>query len=503
MESQSTHRSRTLAGLMWSGMAQLVRLLLGFGISVILARLLTPTEFGLVGMILVFTGFAELFSNLGLGAALIQIKSIADRHLNVVFWTSLAAGIVLTLLLILFAPLLAAFYETPALTSLSIALAFNFILSSLGVVQLSLLSRALNFRSIALAEVSAVGIGGILGIGLALNGSGVWSLVAKTLMTTCLTTLLLWRLSPWRPSFHFDRSALRELWGFSANLVGFQITNYWARNLDDLLIGRLIGSAALGIYSRAYALMLLPLSQITRMLSRVMFPSLAEIQDHLEQVRGVYLAATRTIALLTFPLMVGLWVLADVFVLALLGEKWVEVTPILRILCISGLGQSVGSTTGWIYKSQGRTDIQLKWGLFSSLVRCVAFLIGIQWGIVGVAYAYVLSGYVILWYPAWAIPGRLIGLTFWQMLKNVSGPFGCAIVMGMVLWGGRLILPATWPQWITLLFFIIIGIVIYATVIHFIRIRAYVEGKMILQNFLENWRQPDQPATHKADESTS
>ncbi|SFG36470.1 Membrane protein involved in the export of O-antigen and teichoic acid [Desulfotomaculum arcticum] len=474
-------RTRTLSGVAWSGAAQLIRQLLYFVISVILARLMSPREFGLIGMTTVFTGFAALFSDLGLGAALIQKSGIEERHLSTVFWINIAAGVVLTAVVIAAAPLIAMFYQEPALRLLTMAIAFNFVIGAFKVVHNALLQKAMDFRRLAKIEIAAVFISGSAATVAALSGFGVWSMVIQSLVLTVTSVVIMWLCSTWRPTWHYDTGALKELTGFSTSLLGFNVINYWIRNLDNVLIGKYISSTALGIYTRAYSLMLLPLTQISRVISLVMFPAMSAIQKDLSKTKEVYLRSTRIIALVTFPLMMGLLVVAEPFIATIYGNKWQGVIPVLKIFCLNGAMQSVGTTVGWIYTSQGRTDLMFKWSLFAGLIKGTSIIIGLRWGITGVAAAYVLSGCIVLWYPAWAIPGRLIGLSFGEMLKNLSGSFYCTVLMGIAVWVLGFMLPLNWRHWEYLLSQVCFGILIYLILLHAFNIKAYREIKELLR----------------------
>ena len=479
-------RARTLSGLGWSGAAQVTLQVFQFLVGVILARLLSPQEFGLIGMIIVFTGFANLFGDLGLSAALIQKLDIEQRHLSSVFWVNIAAGIILTGIVVAAAPLIATFYNEPALRVLTMVIALNFFIGSFNVVQNALLRKNMDFQRLARIEIAASFLAGVLAISVALLGLGVWSLVAQSLMFTAVSVAMMWQISTWRPTFSLDTRALKQLLGFGSNLLGFNILNYWMRNIDNVLIGKIIGSSALGIYARAYSLMLLPVSQISSVVSRVMFPALSTIQDDIERVKQIYLRSTRTIAFVTFPMMIGLLVVAKPFILSVYGDKWREVIPILQIFCLTGMGQSVGTTVGWIYTSQGRTDIMLKWGIFSGIVNMISLVIGLRWGVIGVATAYVLSGYILLWYPAWTIPGRLINLRFSEMIKNLSGPFYCAVAMGVLVWTSGLFLPVNWPQWVYLAIQVPIGVMLYIAMMHIFKVRVFIETYELIG---ERWQE--------------
>jgi PST family polysaccharide transporter len=384
-------------------------------------------------------------------------------------------GALLTTSLVLCAPLIADFYDEPRLRLLTVVLAFSFLMGSFRVVQEALLTREMAFQRLANVEIAATCLAGCAAVVMALRGCGIWSLAVLSLGLTAATSSALWIVSRWRPTASWDRGALRELLGFSSPLLGFNILNYWIRNLDGLLVGRFIGSFALGLYSRAQRLMLLPLTQISTVVSRVMFPAFSEIQHEIPALRAAYLRATRLIALISFPMMVGLLAAAESFILTVYGKAWAGVVPLLQVLCLTGLEQSVSTTVGWIYNSLGRTDIQFRWGLFAGAVRATAVIIGLRWGVLGVAVSYAVSGSVILWYPGWAIPGKLVGLRFREMVVNLRPIFACALSMGLGVWLLGYLIGDLWPQWMRLAVQTASGVFLYWVLIHACRLNAYTD----------------------------
>ena len=473
-------RQRTLSGLGWNGATQILSAVLQFIISVILARLLSPRDFGLIGMVLVFTGFASSLSEMGLGASLVQHRAVSDRHLNSVFWVNIAAGTLLTILFGLLAPLIARFYQEPMLRWLTATIAFNLTLSSLNVVQNALLVRTLNFRTkFRIASVS-IAVSGIVGIGMAFSGAGVWSLVGQSITFTAIEVAVMWHLSPWRPKFSFDLSAFKELMHFGGNLMGSSIVHYWGRNFDKLVIGRLLGGSALGIYMLADKLMRLPVSHVTDITSAVMFPALSAIQDDVESVRRNYLRATRMIALLTFPMMIGLIILAEPAILVVYGDTWGEAIGIVQVLCFSGIAQSIYFTGGWLFLSQGRTDIVLRWGIYTTFIRVIGVLVGAHWGIMGVAWGYVLGTYVFICYPTWSCAGRLVNLGFKELLTNLAGPFYCAASMGILLWISDRWILGSQANAMRLLIQVPMGVLVYGILIRQCRIEAFGDVQKII-----------------------
>lgn len=426
-------REQTISGILWSVAAQGGQQALQFVLFLVLARLLTPADFGLIGMVAVFSAFAMLFTNLGLGAAVVQRSVLRPAHLDSAFWLNVGAGSVLALLFVALAPALAALYGEPRLVALVRVIALSFLLVPATVVQKALLQRAMNFRRLVLIGLVGQTVGGAAAIGLALGGAGVWSLVAHGLVTAAVTSASLWAMSDWRPSFCVERQALQELWTFGGHLTGFNILNYWVRNADDFLIGRYVGAEALGLYGRAYSVMMLPLTRVTGAVGEVMFPALTRMKGDRERSQATYLRAVSAIAFVTFPAMLGLLVVADEFVLGVLGRQWAGAIPILRVFCLVGTVQSVGSTVGWIFQAQGRTDWLFRWGLASSVLTVTAFLVGLPWGALGVAVAYA-SLNVLLAYPNFWIPGRLIGVRVRDVGKAVAAPILMSLAMAGAVW---------------------------------------------------------------------
>jgi PST family polysaccharide transporter len=475
-------RQRTLVGLGWNGAARLLGQLLQLCATVILARLLSPKEYGLLGMVLVFTGFATYFADMGLGASIIQKSTVTERHLNSVFWLNVATGMVLTAVFALTAPLVARFYDEPQLRLLTVAIAFNFFLGSLNVVQSALLDKALNFRARFWIETASYISSGAVAVALAFSGAGVWSLVGQSLTQTLVRVLMMWAQSSWRPALSFDLSAIKDLMRFSGHLAGFGAVIYWAQNVDKLVIGRWIGSTSLGIYSLADKLMRLPLANVTDVTSSVMFPALSSIQDDVEAIRRAYLRGTRMIALVIFPTMIALCVLAEPAILVVYGAKWRGSIVILQLLCFAGLAQSTYSTASWIFMSQGRTDVLFRLGILSTVVRATGVLIGAHWGLMGVAWAYVLGGYVFVWYPVWSSAGRIVNLRFSALLRNVAGPFACAAAMGVALLLSDRWLFGGWAVELRLAIQVVLGVLLYAFLARGFRLQAWMEvGDIVLQ----------------------
>jgi O-antigen/teichoic acid export membrane protein len=481
--AQGSFKQQLSSAVSWSFAGQVIAQTLQTAIGIVLARVLSPREFGLVGMITVFTGFSAMIANMGFGAALIQVPKLEERHLNSIFWVNVFAGLALSALLLSAAPLIASFYGHSELAGISRACAPALLLQITTAVPIAMRNRNLGFKGLVITEsVAAVFAGGVA-IALALGRFGAYSLVAQTFAMAATNSALLWARCPFRPGFTLDRAALRELFGYSSKLFGFQFINYWMRNADNLLIGKFVGAEALGAYSRAYMWMLLPISQVSQVVSRVMFPALSRVQHDLPRVKQLYLRTASAIALVTFPLMLGLLVVCDLFVLTLLGSRWASVIPLLQILAVVGLMQSIGTTTGLIYQSLGRTDLLLYWGIGSGCVTLAAFVVGLQWGALGVAAAYAVRS-VLLAYWNYSIPGRLIAMTPRDVFASTRGALGCALLMCGPVLALRAVLPGDWARWGQLALCVFLGVASYAGLVWLIKPRGFSDIRELVLNRL-------------------
>jgi O-antigen/teichoic acid export membrane protein len=424
----------------WSSISQIVRQVMQLSTTTVLARFLSPEDFGLVGMANIATGFITLFSDLGTSAVIIQRKEVSDSLLSTLFWVNGVFGFLASLILLLCAPLVAIFYQEPRVTEVLRVLALTFIISGFSIAHKAILEKNLAFNVLAKIEIITVFFASIVGISSAFMGFGVWSLVTQTLTIIATTSIILWITSKWKPQFIFCFNDLKEVSSFSLNLTGFSILNYFVRNADYILIGKFLGTQDLGYYTLAYRLMLYPLQNISAVIGRVMFPVLSKIQDDNAKFRSVYLKAIATISVITFPLMSGLCVLAEPFILTLFGQQWRPVITLVMILSVLGIAQSIATTVGIIYQVKGRTDWMFRWGIATGFLAIIAFVIGLHWGIIGVATAYMIF-IVVVTYPGFAIPFRLIQLPMSDLGLVVWRPLLASLLMIIVILGIKFLLP--------------------------------------------------------------
>jgi PST family polysaccharide transporter len=424
-------KTRTVRSIGWSASAQIAQLLMQVLITAILARLLTPSDFGLIAMVAVFSAFVAVFSNFGLTSAIIQKKEVSDETLSSTFWVNVGLGALLTIALAASAPLVAAFYSEPRLTPLVVFISTTFFITSFGSVQTALLTRSMNFKALAVINICALGISGAISVFLAFSGYGVWSLASLTVLSVFLTVVFTWIYSRWVPHFSFRLQRVKGLLRFGANVTGFSFFNYFARNADNLLIGKFLGAAPLGFYNLAYNLLLFPITNISNVIGNVMFPALSKVQHDKQMVRETYVTANRYIAAICFPLMIWVLVTAPQLIRVVYGPKWVGAIVLVQILAIASIEQSVGTNVWWIFLSQGRTDVLLKVGIFTTSVVVISFAVGLRGGVEGVAIAYTIATYLTA-YPLLAIAFRVIDMKVRFMLAKLWSVTFAALMLGVI-----------------------------------------------------------------------
>ena len=472
---------RTVAGLGWTATSAISQQTIQFFFGAILARALAPNDFGLIAMIGVFTGFALIFVDLGLGPAIVQRPDVEERHLSSAFWITLGMGSIAAIATIAVAPAVASFYDEPELLGLMIAGSPAFVIASAGVVQMALLEREMNFRRLALIDNFSYVSGGIVALAMALYGLGAWSLIGLVLSGAFVRSASLWVASSWRPTSGPDRLSVTELWGFSGHFTGFTAVNYWSSKADDLLIGRFVGAAQLAFYSRAYGLMNTPVGLTSSIASRVMFPALSRVQSDTERARRIYLRALGLLGFITFPVVVGMLVAAKPFILTVYGQTWEPVVPILQILCVASLMRCLYQATGWVFTSQGRADTLFHLSIVWSLGVILAFFIGLHWGVLGIAAAYSVCN-VLFGVPVFLLSGRLIGATLGDVVRALAGVGFAAILMGVAVMLVALAIPDTFGVGLQLLLEVLTGACVYALTVHFTSPGPYREFRRLVSD---------------------
>ena len=384
-------RRQVVSGIGWKIATQVVVQGTRTVVGVLLARLLVPRDYGLAAMALMFVGVTSIFTDLSLGQALIQRRTITESDRSTAFWTTVAAGAACAAAGIAAAPLVADLFSTPALAPIFAVTSVIFLITSVSATQTALLTRELQFRSLQLREMAGAVVGGIVGVALALGGLGAWALVVQVLAAEALSVVLVWRFSPWRPRATYSARSLRELGSFAGKTSAARVLGYVNLNADNFLIARFLGAAPLGVYSVAYNVMFAPLARLAAPIQQVLFPAFARLAADEPRVGAAWLRGNRIVAAVSVPAFVGLAVVAPDFVTAVLGERWHEAIPVLQLLCVAGLAQSLQSLNHSVLQALDRAGALLGFMIFSTTLTMSAFAIGLHWGVVGVAAGFAVA----------------------------------------------------------------------------------------------------------------
>jgi len=385
-------KRKTIKGIKWSVIDQITRFISTLIISIFLARLILPSEFGKLAMVLVFIGFLEIFKDFGLGSALIHKTKLIKEEIDSVFWLNTLIGLIIAILIFILAPAIANFYKKPDLIPITQVLAVIFFIGSIGIVPDALIRKEIDFKNLFIRNISNILLSGTLAIIMGFLGYGVWALIGQRFVTTFYGVIISFKMIKWRPSLVFNSQKIKSFIHFSLPLFGEKMINYWVRNIDNLSIGKLFGDQSLGYYNKAYNLMLLPVRQISGAISRVLFPTFSIIKDNKLKVWENYLKIINLTAFITFPLMGGLFLWAKDIILLLYGPNWLPAAQMFKGLAFLGAVQSIGVYVGSIFNSQGKTKLQFKIGLFLKPLMIAGILIGLYVnGIMGLIYGYTIS----------------------------------------------------------------------------------------------------------------
>ncbi|MDH5548242.1 MAG: lipopolysaccharide biosynthesis protein, partial [Gammaproteobacteria bacterium] len=331
-----------------------------------------------------------------LSSAAIQKKGLTSAQQSNLFWLNVLMGTFLTIVVASAAPLIASFYDKPELVKVTLVLSLSFIITSFGTQHGAMLVRRMQFARYSGAKIAGAVATLIISVVLALKGYSYWSLVWGTVAGTVVTTALILVLSPFRPGLPSRGCGMRELVGFGANVTAFNFVNYFGRNLDNILIGRFVGADALGLYSRAYQLLLFPITNLRAPILSVAFPAMSRLDSKSEDFRRYYCRIVELLAWVTMPLMGWMYVASDEIINIVLGPNWAAVGPIFSILAIVGFIQPIASLRGLILLSSGQARRNLYAGLIGAATVSLGFVIGVYWGVLGVAWSYACSIWVFL-----------------------------------------------------------------------------------------------------------
>jgi PST family polysaccharide transporter len=398
--------------------------------TIVLARLLTPEDYGLIGMVAILLNFVGMFQYLGLSTATVKWSELNHQQVSTLFWVNMALSVAIMLVTIASGPLLARFYNEPRLVGITAGYGITIFFAGLAIQHEAILTRQMRFTAIVIVEVVAILSGFASAVLAALRGAGYWSLVLNQMVMTVVTVIGVWAVCRWRPGLPARGIGLRSMLSYGGNITGFNVMTFFSRNLDNALIGKFWGPYQLGVYSRAYQMLLMPMQQINAPLGAVAVPALSRLSHEPERYRAAYLKILEKVVMITMPLGALMIATSDWMVLLLLGPQWRETGRIFMLLGIAAMIQPVTKTAWWLFSTQGRTRELFHWGLLGGAIAIVSIVAGLPWGATGVAASYAIADLCIatpllFWYVGRRGPVRTID--FYRTIAPVVAASVCAL----------------------------------------------------------------------------
>lgn len=412
-------KNKTLRGAVWTFLERMGTQLVGFVVSIVLARLLTPGDYGAIGILGVFLSISQMFIDFGFGAALIRKSNRTDVDFSTVFWFNLGASVFFYAILFFVAPFIASYYRMPILVGVLRIVGLNLIIHACYTIQITHLVASVNFKPQAKISVCTCILSGALGITLAYLGFGVWALVGQSIFASIVSCILYWLFSGWHPTFAFSFSAFREFFGFSSKIVVAGLLHTIYTNISPLIIGRKYTAAALGYYTRGDSLVQMPGGLFQGTLGRVIFPVLSSIQNDEQRLRAAYNKYLRLITSIVAPAMLLLAACAKPLIVFLVGAKWLPCVPYMQLLAIGWMVDPMILVNLNILYVKGRSDIVLKLELIKKAIAITIVVISVQYGIIWLCVGRVVYGYIALVLNLFAC-GPFLGMSFWRQAREVA-----------------------------------------------------------------------------------
>ena len=426
-------KKETAKGVAWSGIDKIANGGIQFLANIVLARMLTPKDFGLLAIIAIFVQISQTFIDSGFGNALIQKKDRSQTDYSTVFFFNLALSFGFYVILFFCAPLIADFFDNEKLTSLTRVVGLNLIIGALVSVHKTRLTVQLRFKIQAVISLISSCVSAIVAIWMAYRGYGVWSLVALTITSISVQMVLIYILIKWRPSLEFSKTAFRSLFSYSSKLLGASLIHLLYRNIYPIIIGKKFSPVELGYFNRADTFAMYPPYMIGSVISRVAFPIFSRIQDDNARLRNAYSKYIVFASLIIFPILIGLLVLAEPLTLLILKEKWLPMVPMLQILCIDWMTDHLCTINLNVLYVKGRSDLAFKLEIIKKSLALGIFFVSLYWGIIGVCWGRVVYSCCAVYLNSFYTK-QLIGISLFQQLKDIFAPLLYAVCMGSVVW---------------------------------------------------------------------
>lgn len=433
--------------------------------NIILARILLPEDFGLVAIVIVTFEMIKLFGNLGIGAKLIQQQEDIYEYATSAFWLNIILSLSLLIITVSLSPYIALFYDNDLILPILIIFSLTFFIQSFGSTHLALLTKELAYKKIVLVGIVMTFLSRSLAIGMAFAGFGVWSLIIPEVIASFLKTIALWIINPWKPEFRLKTRYWKDIFRFGFNYLGADLTRYLNINGSYVIIGKILGERSLGIYSFAYTLANLPFDSIVSTLQKVAFPTFSNLQNNIKAFQTVFLQMTKFSSLVSFPMLMGLFILADMFIPLIYGDKWEEAILPFQIITGFILFRIVASPGGQVLLAFGRADTLFKFNLIQAPFLLIAAFIGSHYGIIGIAVGttgVLMLGSLLFLY----ISMKQLGLSLWLVSKSIRpAMLSSAFMIFSLIIFKEILLNYDFKSYIALSILIPAGFVVYLMVL--------------------------------------
>lgn len=471
MDSET--KNKVVKSMKWSSVDTMGTQAVQFILSIIIARQLTPDDYGLIGMLAIFIAISTTFVESGFGSALIQKKDANDADFSTAFFFNVGVATILYLVLYVCSPLIADFYKQPLLVQVTRIYMLTLPISALSQVHGARMSKYLEFKSKAIISIASLIIGGTVGLILAYSGYGVWALVWQNIVSAIVTSLMYWGMAHWHPLFIFSKKSFRHLFNFGGKLLGSSLINTVYNNISTIIIGKVYNAADLGLYSRARGFSILPVNVITSMIMRVNYPVMSQLQDDNVRLLEAYKAILRAPMFILFPILLGMASVSYPMVEVLLGKQWLGCVPLLIILCLGSLWTPLSTINLNLLYVKGRTDLVLKLEVMKKPIAFVMLIASIPLGIEGMCSAIALYEIVAFSFNCY-YTGRTLDYGFWKQVRELLPLLGYATIMSIA------VIASIWFVQSALLKLVVgipVGVIVYLSV-------AWISHDETLKSFI-------------------
>jgi len=473
-------KAQSIDAVLWSLLERFGQQGIQFIVSVFLARILLPEDFGLIAMLAIILALGNSLIDSGFQKALIQKKVLTYTDECSVFYFNIFIALIITGIVFISAPLISQFYDQPQLISISRTLSIVFLFSSFGLVQDSLLAKKLDFKIITKVNVTSSILSGVLSIIMAFKGFGVWSLVMLNAGGAFFRTLLFWIYSSWRPSPIFSFDSLQSMYSFGSRLFIVSLTNSVFTNIYQVIIGKLFSVASLGFYSRAKTLSMYPVTVVTSVVNQVSFPVFSKIQDDKTRLKNYMQRTLTMLTVVTFPLMIGIAIVAKPLILILLTEKWLPSVPFFQMLCVVGMLYPIHVVNLNSLNARGRSDLYLKIDIINKVMILLVVLITYRFGISAMIIGQIINAFIAYYFYAY-YSGKHLQYSIGMQLRDMFPGLSAALLMGSLVYSLKYFIIEN--NLVLLIAQISSGVIIYTGLCFIFKIKAFFKGLEIINSF--------------------